>query len=383
MKIEEFKSHFVSGCDSDCASGTRGIHLNNSGQAPVPDVFRDLAKHWIDRSYEEGALCSMEGWTQIDQTRKKLAKFLGATPEETALFVTTASAISQAAFGIPLKNGDEILTWDQEYPSNFYPWRVACERSGAKLIQISSKLDTTPAQSLLDRVTDKTKVIAVSWVQYQAGAVTDLKAISTALKGRDIWLVADVIQGVGVRPFDFHDSGFDIACGGSHKFLCSSFGGAYMLIKKDRMNSLSPVEVGAMTYGTPDTEKSFTNQPKSDATRFEPGSKAVIEIIGMGATLDIFAAFGVQNIFQEASRLASKLAEGLRTMGFEVLHPDGPILNFTTKDARHLERIAATLTANRISFAKRGPGIRLSTHAFNTDEQIMHTLAVIQKEISL
>ena len=157
----------------------------------------------------------MEGWAQTEVTRKKLAAFLGATPDETALLQTTATAISQAAFGIPLSHGDEVLTWDQEYPSNFYPWRDACKRAGARLIQVPSSLSETPTSRLLEHVTDRTKVIAISWVQYQAGAVTDLAEISRSLKDRSIWLVADVIQGVGVRPFHFHDSGFDVVCGGS------------------------------------------------------------------------------------------------------------------------------------------------------------------------
>ncbi|MFN7729134.1 MAG: aminotransferase class V-fold PLP-dependent enzyme [Bdellovibrio sp.] len=95
----------------------------------------------------------------------QLARFIGADTSEVAFFQTTAAALSQAAMGIPLASGDEILTWDQEYPSNFYPWRMPAEKSGAKLIQVESENWLTPAQKILDRVTAKTKVIAVSWSQ--------------------------------------------------------------------------------------------------------------------------------------------------------------------------------------------------------------------------
>lgn len=370
MTLQDFKTHF--------SNDRERIPLNNSGQGPIPDVFRDVCKSWIDRQYTEGALCAMEGWAQTEVTRKKLAAFLGATPDETALLQTTATAISQAAFGIPLSHGDEVLTWDQEYPSNFYPWRDACKRAGARLIQVPSSLSETPTSRLLEHVTDRTKVIAISWVQYQAGAVTDLAEISRSLKDRSIWLVADVIQGVGVRPFHFHDSGFDVVCGGSHKFLCSGYGGGYMLIKKNRLAALSPVEVGAMTYGTPDTEKSFDIQPKANASRFEPGTKAMVEIIGLGATLDLLSSLGIEKIYSEASRLASKLADGLCELGFQVNHPAGPILNFSSSDKSRLEAVEHAFAAAHVSFAKRGPGIRLSTHAFNTDEQIMRALDIVE-----
>lgn len=371
MNLQEFKSQFY--------SGSEYIHLNNSGQSLVPAGFRDSAKHWLDRFYTEGGHCSMEGWTQTEVTRKKLAEFLGADPSETAFFQTTASGLSQAAFGIPLGKGDEILTWDQEYPSNFYPWRMAAERSGAQVVIVPSQVSSTPAQALLDRVTKKTKVIAISWVQYQAGAETNLKFISDQLKGTGIWLVADTIQGVGVRPFNFHDSGFDIICGGGHKFLCSAYGTSYMVIKKDRQSALNPLEYGAMTFGTPDTEKSFSNQPRQNSARYEPGSKSMIEIIAMQATLDLFMSFGVKNIYAEATRLADKLTVGLKDLKMNLHSNGGNIVNFSASKPEQFATIEQALTQAKISFAKRGPGIRISPHGFNSDRDIEKVLELVAK----
>ena len=161
MALTEFKSHFNIGGDY--------THLNNSGQALIPDVNRDVAREWLEKLYREGAFCSNEGWAQTEVTRKKLAAFIGAAEDEISFFQTTASALSQVASGISLNSGDEILVWDQEYPSNFYPWRRAAERSSAKLIQIESDSWNTPAEKLLSCVTAKTRVIAVSWVQFQTG----------------------------------------------------------------------------------------------------------------------------------------------------------------------------------------------------------------------
>ncbi len=369
MNVNQFKSHFY--------SGSEFVHLNNSGQSLIPDVYSELAKSWIDLFYSEGAFCSMKGWAQTEVTRKKLAQFLGADPSEVSFFTTTASALSQAALGLPLQAGDEILTWDQEYPSNFYPWRVAAEKNQAKLIQVESENYQTPAQKILDRITSRTKVIAVSWVQYQTGSVTDLKYLSEQLKGSGIWLVADIIQGAGVRPFNFHETGFDIVCGGSHKFLCSGYGAGYMIIKKEKMPFLPPIEVGAMTYGDPDTKKSFSIQPKVFSNRYEPGSKSMIEIIAMGATLDLFSEFGIRNIFLESSRLCLKLSRGLQGLGFSVIHDEGPILSFHTKNPDDLKEVMNKLSRGQVSFVCRGPGVRLSTHGYTRDDDIEKVLKLL------
>ena len=369
MTLQKFQSHFFKSTDY--------THFNNSGQCLIPDVNRDKAIEWLDRLSTEAAFCSLEGWLQTEVTRKKLAAFLGAAPEETSFFQTTASALSQVAFGISLKVDDEILLWDQEYPSNFYPWRQAAEKNSARLVQVESDNWNTPVENILNRVNAKTRVIAVSWVQFQTGAVTNLKLLSEKLRGSGIWLVADVIQGVGVRPFNFHDSGFDVVCGGSHKWLCSGFGAAYMAIKKERMAELAPMAVGAMTYGTPDTPKSMSNLPKADASRYEPGTKSMVEIIAMGATLDLFSEIGMSEIYNEACRISELLQSGLRDLKYNTLG-SGPILNFSPKNPNDLEVIMKKLKAGKVSYARRGPGLRLSAHAYNTEGDVQRVLSLLK-----
>ncbi len=376
MQLSEFKKQFN--------QNSKFIHLNNSGQAPIPEVNRAKAIEWLDRFYFEGALCSGPGWVEVERVRQLLANFIGAQADEIAFFQTTASALSQIALSIPLKQDDEILTWQQEYPTNFYPWRIAAERAGAKIIQIVTENFETPFEKILDQITAKTKVVAVSWVQYQTGAVTDLKKLSSELKGRGIWLVADVIQGIGVRPFNFVESGFDAICCGSHKWLCSSYGAAFMAIKSERLHELQPIEFGAMTYGDPDTEKNFFSQTKKEALKFEPGSKSMIEVIAMGETIRIIQETGIENIYQEANRLAANLRNGLELIGYSICKPNnGPILNFSASGSEEYKlnnklKLANNLKSANISYGLRGPGLRLSTHAFNTDLEIEYTLEVIK-----
>lgn len=369
--LDSFQQHFDSG------SGL--IHFNNAGQAPIPDVNRDVATAWIERFRREAAHCSMEAWGKTEDVRRQIARFIGAGENEVAFATTVASAISQVAFEIPLRPGDEILTWDQEYPSNFYPWRDAAKRAGARVEQVASTPAETPASRLLEHVTDRTRVVAISWVQYQAGAVTDLAEISGALRGRHIWLVADGIQGLGVRPFSFKDSGFDVVCFGSHKWLCSGYGAAFMAVRHERFAELGPREVGAMTYGNPDTPKSFSIEPRTTAARYEPGSKAIVEILALGATLDLFESVGSDTIFREASRLSDRLRDGLRDLGFRLHCAAGPIVNFSAdeKNGVVLSRCEEALRSARASYARRGPGIRLSLHGFNCDDEVDRVLAAL------
>ena len=150
-----------------------------------------------------------------------------------------------------------------------------------------------------------------------------------------------------------------------------------MAIKKERIAEIQPIEFGAMTFGNPDTEKTFSNPTRTDASKFEPGSKAMVEIISLGATLDLFMKFGIQNIFAEASRIADRLRLGLKNQGYKVVSPEGPIVTFGPSEKSNLEEMTKRLTDNGVSFAKRGPGVRLSVHAFNRDSDIDRVLKIL------
>jgi cysteine desulfurase / selenocysteine lyase len=120
--LENFKLQFHRG---------QKIHLNNAGQSPISRPAFAALQHWANVFYEDGA----HGFPPLDEAttlaRIEIAQFLGAKTNEIAFFPGTAGAISQIALGFDFKPGDEILIWDQEYPSNFYPWNEAAKRAGA------------------------------------------------------------------------------------------------------------------------------------------------------------------------------------------------------------------------------------------------------------
>jgi cysteine desulfurase/selenocysteine lyase len=370
MSLAEFKKAF--------SSFGELTHLNNAGLAPTAAPARDLVNYWIERFHREGVHCNDDYLAAVETARGQLARLIGSESGEIAFFQSTAGAVSQMAFGMKLNPGDEVVMWDQEYSSNLYPWKEACERSGAKLVLVpSGDFLATPAEKLVSVITERTKVLAISWVQFQTGAVTDLKPLVAAARARNIWTVVDVIQGMGVRPFHFADLGVDAICGGSHKWLVSPVGVGYLALRKERTHEIRPLMVGSGTYGTCDDPSSLVCEPKLSAAKFEAGSRQVLEIVALGASCELLAKAGVENILAEAERLAGSLRRGLENQGYSIHSPQagtqkGPIVNFGER--ADTERL---LKAQKISYVRRGPGLRFSPHAFNTDEDIERVLKVL------
>ena len=353
--------------------------MNAAGVCPMSRQAHDALLHWTKRMHEEGQFCIDGAFEESELLRGELAGFLGARASELAYFQTTAAALSQVALGLSLSPGDEIVVWDQEYPSNLYPWRVAAERSGAKVVLAESGADlSTPVEALLAKVTSKTKVIAFSWVQYRTGAITDIAPVTEFARARGIFTCADIIQGVGLLPFDFASSGLDSACGGTHKWLCAPPTVGYMLLKEEHIPRLRPIAVGAMTYGDHNSLASLAAEIRPGIGRFEPGGRSLLEQIALRASLKLIRETGIDRIAQEAEWLSRKLMHGLRERGYQIHSPHGShhcgsIVNFAaTAQSRFKSQaeIEQVLQREKISYGVRPPGVRLAPHAFNTAEQI-------------
>ncbi|MCU0726204.1 MAG: aminotransferase class V-fold PLP-dependent enzyme, partial [Planctomycetes bacterium] len=323
------------------------VHLNNAGLSPINLRAREVVKHWVSRYAAEGMFCNDDYLEAVAVARGALARFLDAGPGEIAFFQSTAGAISQVAFEIGLAAGDEVLTWDREYASNLYPWKAACDRTGAKLVLVPSGLDgSTPVERLLEALTSRTRAVGISWVQFETGAITELGPLVSEARRRGIWTVVDVIQGVGQLSFSFRGAGVDAVCGGSHKWMTAPVGVGYLCLRKERAMELAPRSVGAYTYGTCEDPADLACAPKRDALRFEAGSKQVLEIVALGASADLLMEAGMEAVSAEVRRLAQGLADSLRDLGYEVSAPNGErqrtgIVTFTPGARSPLETVDA------------------------------------------
>ncbi len=342
------------------------IHLNNAGLAPISKDARDKILYWGERFYQEGFFTDHDYMNDVLHSRSSLSKLIGCEAYEVAFFQSTASAISQLCFHFPLNQGDEVITWDQEYASNLYPWQEATKRTGAKLVIVESEKDfTTPVEKIIQSITAKTKVVAISWVQFLTGSKTDIQNLAKITNEKNIFLFVDIMQGFGLHPFQMKEWGVDAVAGGSHKWLTSPVGVGFLALDIKHMNLIKPHNVGAYTFGTCDDPTDLFCMPKKDASKFEAGSKQVLEITALGASVDLILKTKVKVIETEVIRLSKKLTAGLRHLGFDVHYNHSSIVNFIPKvdSTKKLEEIGC-------NFAVRGPGIRLSPHAFNTDQEI-------------
>lgn len=363
------------------------IHLNNAGLSPITKVAKDRVEYWVNRFYQEGYYTDADYTLEVEAARTRLAELIGCEGNEIAWFTSTASAISQFAFQVGLQAGDEVLMWDQEYASSLYPFKQACDSVGANLVLVSSEANLqTPTDKFIAAITSKTKIVAFSSVQFSSGARMDTKVLIDYCKQKQIITFADVIQELGIHPLQVWQQGIDALAGGSHKWLASPVGIGFLAIRKNLIRTMKPHSFGSATFGSCDDAANLSCEAKVSASKFEPGSKQVLEIVALGASCELISKVGVKVIESEAVRLANLLISKVKDFDLTINSPfkdqhTSPMVNIKIADPKKEISITSQLQVQKINFAKRGGGIRFSPHAFNTDVEIFTLADLLKSQI--
>lgn len=387
-KLKEFKDEF---------SGREGIHFNNAGRAPISRTATDRLIQFVSDNRRFASLKDHELMEALVRTRRSLAKFLDAEPEQIALTPNTATGLSQAALGFPLTRADTVVVLDQEYASNYYPWKVACESSGAELKVISSgdygseefASGEKLTEKILNAIRPGVKIVAVSWVQFQTGATLDLIRIGHQAHTVGAFLVVDGIQGLGQMPFSFQGLPVDFLASGSHKWMCGMVGQGFAAVKKDFLEQLKPTVVGCGTFNRFGTFADPNSTMETTARKFEPGALSFSNLIALDAAVEVLNRVGMKLVHEEILHLSGIFRRGLIELGAGTIpgfrlvtpleQPNG-ITSFLLPDRIQEKLVTLTKEAN-VAIIKRGDFIRVSIHAFCNEGEVDHLLGLLKMSL--
>ncbi len=200
-------------------------YLNHAGMAPLPRrsaqrlaalaelVSRTGDRRWLDRQAE------------VDRVRGLAARLLGARePHEVAFVENTSTALSMIAGGLDWRPGDNVVGAALEFPSNVYPWMQLAD-FGVEYRQVPERAGRIDPEELIARLDDRTRMLALSWVQYASGFRSDLARLGAACRERGVLFVVDVIQALGALELDVERELVDVAAASGHKWLLGTEGG--------------------------------------------------------------------------------------------------------------------------------------------------------------
>src|ERR1700737_1521541 len=191
----------------------RYAYLHPAGIAPLSPPVRSTMEVFLGRLTEEPF--DLVHWERLrGQVRGRVAELLSVGAEPITFTKNTPAGLGLVAAGLDWEAGDNIVGVDREFPANIYPW-MGLKRKGVELRLYRPAQGRIDIKALVRLCDQRTRVLAISAVQFWSGFRTDLAALGTALKGRDVLLVVDAIQAVGAMRLDLSAAPIDFLCAGA------------------------------------------------------------------------------------------------------------------------------------------------------------------------
>lgn len=345
------------------------IMMNNGTVGPMPEpVFNTLTSSFQIQCTSPCEVYNYFG-TMREEVRDKVARFLGAAPEEIVLTRNTTEGMNFVANGLELEPGDEILMSDMEHPGGIHPWRLKAKRYGVTIKEVPLGLPPSSVDEVVDAfeeaITPRTRVISISHTVYISGLIAPVKELTEMAHHRGIVVLADSAHGPGMLDMDLHDMGVDFFAASPYKWLGAPCGCGILYVRRDVQDRLWP------TIATSGWDS------RDDARRFETlGQRADPLVFALGEAVDFQTRVGKRRIERRiwslAAHLKAELEEipgvrlhtshapylsgGLTAFSMEGVDP-GSLVNYL--------RERYNLVIRTIGSEEKGTrGVRVSTHVF-------------------
>ncbi|MDX5403404.1 MAG: cysteine desulfurase [Rhodobacterales bacterium] len=340
------------------------VYLDNGASAQKPRVVIDAITHAYTHEYanvHRGLhYLSNLATDNYEAVRGIVARFLGAGSEEEIVFNSgTTEGINMVAYGwaMPrLQAGDEIILSIMEHHANIVPWHFLRERQGVVIKWVD--VDATGAldpQAVLDAITPRTRLIAVTHVSNVLGTVVDVKAICDGARARGVPVLVDGSQAAVHMPVNVQEIGCDFYAITGHKLYGPSGSGA-IYVRHDRMAEMRPFIGGGDMIREVTRDTVTYNDPPM---KFEAGTPGIVQTIGLGVALEYMMGLGMENIAAHERALRDYTRDrlnGLNWISVQGTAPDkAAIFSFTMDGAAHAHDISTILD-------KKGVAVRAGQH---------------------
>jgi cysteine desulfurase/selenocysteine lyase len=340
------------------------VYLDNGASAQKPQVVIDAVTQAYSLEYanvHRGLhYLSNLATEKYEAVRGIVARFLGVADEDQIIFNSgTTEGINMVAYGwaMPrMQAGDEIILSIMEHHANIVPWHFLRERQGVALkwVDVDARGYLDP-QKVIDAITPKTKLIAITQLSNVLGTKVDVKAICDAARAQGVPVLVDGSQAAVHMPVNLDEMGCDFYAITGHKLYGPSGSGA-IFVRKERMAEMRPFMGGGDMIREVTRDGVTYNDPPM---KFEAGTPGIVQTIGLGVALEYMMGIGMGSISaheDDLSRYAQERLAGLNWINVQGTAPDkAAIFSFTMQGAAHAHDISTILD-------KKGVAVRAGQH---------------------
>jgi selenocysteine lyase/cysteine desulfurase len=360
----------------------RYVFLSHCSIAPLYRPAFEKEREIADAQSRTGLLIYSRYDAVLQGLRDAAAGVLRTSADNLAFIKNTTEGIGLIANGYPFSPGDEIISYVHEYPANHYPWKLQ-ERRGARLVLLPNRdiTESAPAgwpvawtmSDLEAHVTPRTRVIALSHVQFASGYAAEMTPLADFCRARGIDLVLDIAQSMGCLPIYPEELAAAAAVSSGWKWLLGPVGTGLMYTSKTFREKLGPVMVGAETMRQGTNYLNHAWDLHESAKRFEYSTTPISVAAALECSVrELPLHYGLEAISAEAYRLQDAFLSALDLRRFHpVFGPEiqrTPILSLIVPEGA--DKVRRYLLKNNVVCTERGGYLRVAPHFYNTEEEM-------------
>ncbi len=381
------------------------VYLDSAATAQRPFAVLDAMRNFYEKSNANplrGIYDLSERATYAyENARETTAKFLNAKDSREIIFTRNSSeSLNLVAYTYGLANvneGDEVVVSIMEHHSNILPWQFVCQTKKAvlKFLYVDKETGEIP-ESEFSKITEKTKIVAITQVSNVLGTTNPIKKIAEIAHKNGAVIVVDGAQAAPHIKVDVQDLDADFFALSGHK-LCGPMGIGALYGKLNLLEEMPPfMRGGEMIEYVTENSATWAEVPH----KFEAGTVSAGDAVGMGAAIKYIEEIGMENISKHDNELAVRLVEGMKKIPHVQIigNKDGNkrcgIVTFTV-DGVHPHDAASLLSGEKIAIraghhcaqplgAYLGvpATARASLYFYNTEEEVdklLEKIALLRK----
>jgi len=340
------------------------------------------------------SLAARRKWLHLkDETRRMAADLIGASPEKIAFVASTSTALSLISLAIPWTRGDNVVTAVVENPATVVPWQNLRHLGVAVRYLPADRDDIIDLDALPGLVDKRTRLVALSLVQYSTGQRLDIGKVAEFCRPRGVLVSVDAVQAVGAVPVDVASLGANFLSCGAQKWLMGPRHVAFLYADGKSLSLVrSPIVTESNVQDiAAEEERPTTGIPRlrvnDGGLKFEAVPyRNFAGICGLRQALRNIRAVGEAVIHERLHDLTNELVDGLNALDGRVVSPRrgdawSGIVSFAPNRVTAVD-VAARLLKDNIFVSVRKGRLRISPHYYNTGAEVRKFLVALARAMS-
>lgn len=350
------------------------VWLNCAHQGPLPKVAVEQAQLALEQKSAPHRLPYAAFEEVPARLKSALGSLVGCHPHEIILGNSTSYGLNLLVQGLPLREGDEVLLVDGDFPATVITW-LPLRRKGVNVRLLKPREWPPSRDEIEDALTQRTRVFCTSWVFSFFGSAMDLDAIGSICRERDVIFVVNGSQAIGARDIGLSSAPVDafVSCG--FKWLCGPYGTGFAWIHPEVLKTLRYEQAYWLTHASP-RAPAYELQDDVGAACYDVfGTANFVNFMPWTASVEYLLDKGISNVETYDDSLVQQVIDGLTNAGYRVLSPTGrpqrsTLVLFTHEDPSRNASIHKRLEEEGVHVAERDQKLRISPHLYNTLDEI-------------